>query len=272
VNVFSLYRDFFAFLKGTKRHFPKWPAYLQRYCEPHREFFDAYFSNFPSLDRDSLRERVERIRDGDYSRLESLVAVSPPEEIIRQAYRKCRKVTAPREEPEVYLFVGFFSPDAFVLPMKGKPVICFGLERFKDFSLMDILFAHEYAHFLTGWAKGKVRAAQEWKWRLLAEGLATAFTSLVLPERALSDHFLVRRDVLNWYQANEDRLRETYDPEKHAPVELLETFIRGKPELDIPARAGKYLGFLAVKKYIGRSPKRVEELLADKNLILSLEI
>jgi hypothetical protein len=272
VNVFSLYRDFFAFLKRTKRHSPKWPGYLRWYCEPHREFFDAYFSNFPSLDRDSLRERVERIRNGDYSRLESLVAVSPPEVIIRRAYRKCRKLAAPREEPDVYLLVGFFSPDAFVLTLRGKPVICFGLERFKDFSLMAILFAHEYAHFLTGWARGKVRTAWEWKWRLMAEGLATAFSSLVFPERPLSDHFLVRRDVLNWYQANEDRLRQIYNPERYAPDELLEIFVRGKPECDIPARAGKYLGFLAVKKYISGCPKTVEELLADKGRILSLEI
>jgi hypothetical protein len=137
---------------------------------------------------------------------------------------------------------------------------------------MRILFAHEYAHFLMSSSRGKVEASARWKWKLMAEGLATMFSSLAFPDRSLADHFLVRRDVLNWYQENKRLLRKIYDPKKLASAELLEIFVRGKPEFNIPPRAGKYLAFLAAKKYLGQEPERIKALLADKNLSLSLRI
>lgn len=30
-------------------------------------------------------------------------------QIIHEAYEKCIRIVAPREEPDVYLFIGFFS-------------------------------------------------------------------------------------------------------------------------------------------------------------------
>jgi hypothetical protein len=272
LKIYSLYRDFFAFLDNPTFHRPKWRAYYSTYYKPHRDFFEAYFSIFPLLDLESLRDRVESVKKGDYSGLRNLLALSPPEAIIERALRRCRQVTARDEEPDVYLFVGFFSPDAFIMNLKEKAVICFGLERYKDFNLMAILFAHEYAHFLMCQSPVKIAPELEWKWRLMAEGLATVFSSRAIPERPLADHFLVRRDALNWYAEKEDLLRKIYNPEESTSKEILEIFAQGKPELSIPPRAGKYLAFQAVKKYLGHEQERIEVLLADKKALLSLEI
>ena len=270
MKVYSLYKDFFSFLDKTMPYRPKWPTYFKIYYQPHQDFLESYFSSFPSLDLESLRERVERIKKGDYSRLRNLVAVSPPEAIIDQAHLRCRDVLAPNEEPEAYLFIGFFSPDGFVITLQGKPVICFGLERFKDLTLMRILFAHEYAHFLMRLSWETAEAEADWKLKLMAEGLATMFSLLSFPDQSLASHFLIRRDVLNWCQANESLLREIYIGTRFGTPELQEMFIIGKPELSIPARAGKYLAFRAIEKYLGQEGGRIQDLLEDKNLLLSL--
>ncbi len=190
--------------------------------------------------------------------------------MLHQAYERCRDILVPNEEPEAYLFVGFFSPDGFVMTLRGKPVICFGLERFKDLALMRILFAHEYAHFLMRLSWETAEAEDDWKLKLMAEGLATMFSVLSFPGQSLASHFLVGRDVLNWCQANESLLREIYNGTEFNPSELLEIFARGKPELGIPARAGKYLAFRVIENYLGQKPGRIKDLLEDKNLLLSL--
>lgn len=275
MKIYSLYRDFFQFLSKAAAFSPegKWKIYFNFYYRPHKDFLKAYFSHFPLLNFNSLKKRVEKIKEADYSQLRSLILASPPEKIISRAYERCRMVVPPKEEPEVYLFVGFFSPDGFVMEFKGKPVICFGLERFKDFSSLDILFAHEYAHFLLNSARGKVSQEEKAKWLLILEGIGTYFSRLAFPCRPLFDHFLFDRNVLNWCQANEQILRKIYCSQRYRPEELVDFYKKGSPELDLPPRAGKYLGFQAVKRYLAQAEERnISLLLSDKKIALSLEL
>ena len=273
MKVLSLYQDFFKFLEKITPHEEKWNIYFSCYYQPHEGFFENYFSRFPLIDNASLKQRVEAIKTSDYSTLKNLISVCNPEEIIKEAYEKCIKVVLPKEEPEVYLLIGFFSPDGFVMNLRGKPVICFGLERFKDFTLLRILFAHEYAHFLLNLSKRVVPEEEQLRWLLFSEGLATCFSLLVFPKYKLSDHLLFRRDRLNWCQENESYLREIYCSGKFSSKELMEFYDKGNPELNIPPRAGKYLGFQAVKRYLGQDRERnIRLLLSDKKLALSLEL
>jgi hypothetical protein len=273
MKVYSLYQDFFKFLEKIKLHQEKWNIYFSCYYQPNQEFFENYFSRFPLIDKASLKQRVEAIKAADYSRLKNLISVCHPEEIIKEAYEKSREVVLPNEEPEVYLLIGFFSPDGFVMHFRGKPVICFGLERFRDFSLLRILFAHEYAHFLLNLGLEEVPEDKRLKWLLISEGLATHFSLLTFPDSRLSDHFLFRRDRFNWCQENESFLREVFCRGEFSSKELMEFYDRGSSDLDIPPRAGKYLGFQAVKRYLGQDRIRnIRALLLDKNLALSLEL
>lgn len=70
------------------------------------------------------------------------------------------------------MFVGFFSPDGFVMNYNKKPVICFGLERFKDFELLKNLFVHEYAHFLLNREGEEIPAEKKFQWLIISEGMA----------------------------------------------------------------------------------------------------
>ncbi len=273
MNLYSLYGDFFKFLEKIPYSSKRWNIYFSYYYQIHQEFLDNYFSHFHLIDSLSLKQRVEAIRSSNYSRLKHLVSVCPPEGIIREAYERCIRIVPAKEEPDVYLFVGFFSPDGFVINFRAKPIICFGLERFKDFRLLRVLFAHEYAHFLLNLCGVDIGADLGLKWRLISEGIATYFSYLVYPKNDLSEHFLFSRERLNWCQANELYLREIYFSGKVSIQRLMEIYVKGAPELDIPPRAGKYLGYQAVKKYLAHEGKGgIGSLLSDKKIFLSLEI
>jgi hypothetical protein len=273
MKVFSLYRDFFVFLDKISPRSSKWEIYFTHYFKPHQEFLENYFSYFPLIDVSNLRERVERIKASHYSLQKHLTSFCPPEKIISESYEKCRSIVSSKEKPEVYLFVGFFSPDAFVMNFRGKPVICFGLERFRDFRLLRILFAHEYAHFLLNSSRGEIPEDKKLKWLLISEGIGTYFSSSAFPESKISDNLLMRRDRLNWCQEHEDYLRDIYCSGRFSSEELIDFFRKGNQELDIPPQAGKYLGFQAVRRYLAQSDeKNINSLFSDKKLVLSLEL
>ena len=225
------------------------------------------------MDFSNLRGRVNAVKSADYAQLKNLVSVCPPEKIIKDAYKICSKLVSPQEEPDVYLIVGFFSPEGFVMNFKGKPVICFGLERFRDFSLLKILFGHEYAHYLLNKSRGELPANEELKWLLVSEGIGTCFSQRAFPDHKLSDHLLFRRDKLNWCQENELILRKIYCSGKYSAKELMDFYAKGNPDLDLPPRAAKYLGYLAVKKYLAQKRNTsFRSLFKDKNLILSIDL
>lgn len=268
-----MYRDFFTFLDKIIPRSGKWEIYFTHYFKPHQEFLENYFSHFPLIDVTNLRERVERIKASDYSPQRHLTSVCPPETIIKESYEKCRSILSSKEEPGVYLFVGFFSPDAFVMNFRGKPVICFGLERFRDFRLLRILLAHEYAHFLLNLSSGEIPEDKKLKWLLISEGIGIYFSSLAFPECKISDHLLLRRDRLNWCQEHEGYLRDIHRSGRFSSEELIDFYGKGNQELDIPPRAGKYLGFQAVRRYLAQSDENnINSLFSDKKLALSLEL
>ncbi len=268
-----MYTDFFTFLKRITPQADKWALYDYIYYRPHQEFLKTYFSQFPLINFSNLRERVEKIKSTDYSQLKSLISVCPPEPIIREAYSKCKSIVSPELEPEVYLIIGFFSPDGFILNFKGNPVICFGLERFKDFKLMRILFAHEYTHYLLDRSRGEVPADKKFKWLLLSEGMGTYFSQLVFPEYTLSDHFLFRRDRLNWCQENESFLRETFFSGLYSDVQLIDMHRKGNTELNLPPHAGKYLGYTTIKEFFNQNKDmHPGSLFSEKKSLMKLNL
>lgn len=265
MKIFSIYQDFFRFLEKITDASKTWELYDKTYYRPNQDFLETYFARFPLIDAAALKQRVEAIKPSDYSHLQSLVSSSPPERIIKDAYKKCRTICPPTKEPTVYLFIGFFSPDAFVMDLMGHPVIGFGLERFKDFRLLKILFAHEYAHLLLTKSPKGIPEENALEWLLVSEGLATFFSSQVFPERSLSDHLLFRRDTLNWCLAHEDLIREIFTSEQYSEEELLDIYHKGSYELGIPPRAAKYLGYLAVVNH--PQPLIPSDLLKLKNTL-----
>ena len=96
-------------------------------------------------------------------------------------------------EPDVYLFVGFFSADGKTLEIQGQPAIALGLERFKDFRDLPLLVAHEYGHcaqkvLLKDIIPEEGRTLLSC---LMPEGLAVLFTEALYPEIPLHRHLFI---------------------------------------------------------------------------------
>jgi hypothetical protein len=273
LNVFSLYKDFFAFLDYKSFPVKKWKTYRAIYYHPHSKFLSTYFAHYPLLNSQSLRQRVETIKVSHYSALRHLIFVCPPEKLINEAYVRCVEIFPPENEPDVYLFIGFFSPDGFVMNYKKKPVICFGLERYRNFELLKILFVHEYAHYLLNQGSEEIPEVKRFHWLLMSEGLAAYLSTLAFPNRKLSDHLLFTNDKLNWCQKNESYIREKYFSRHLTPQDLISLYEQGDPYLDIPPRAGRYLGFRALQRYIDdRTDGEILGLFSDRNKAMALEI
>jgi len=246
--VFPIYRDFLRFLEALSRGESPWRAYQKYYAGPHGNFLRACWKAF-GIDEEALRARVERIRRGDYGLLEGLLQVEAPEEIALLVLRRCFRLVPPPEEPEVYLTVGFFSPDAFVVKVDDKPKIGFGLERFQDFGLLGLLVAHEYAHWLRRMSLG-FPDDENWRERLVSEGLAVLFSGQVFPE--LPPYRLLRlpRARWNWCLANEPLLWKR----------TASGTVFGE---DLPPRAWTYVAYRLVQGFAAEGGRDIRGLLTS---------
>jgi len=256
LKIIPLYKRFFRFLGHWRKGRPAWPVYWRHYCFPYWRFFAAYFSLFPLLDRQALKERVGAIRPQHYWRLRLLLRNNAAEKILRAVHERCFLQAYPEDFSPiiVYLIIGFFSPEAFLLALGGEKVIVFGLERFRDLSSLDLLYAHEYAHLLLGRKKIAIPQEKKAAWYLISEGLASWFSSQVLPERPLTDHLFLRRDRFNWCLENEDFLKDIFRSSAQDLEKIIRYEQQGEMSLGLPPRALHFLGYRVVENYIRQFP------------------
>ncbi len=266
--IVSAYRDFLRFLARLGKGRSAWELYQVCYLDHYRDFLLSYWSNFASMDLEQIRKRVERVKRNDYSNLESLLRTEEPEEIVRRALQRCGSVAPVPKEPTIYLMVGFFSSEGFVIRLKGKPVIGIGLERFRDLSSLGLILAHEYCHYLRSSlheevepGKGKTLGEM-----LLSEGLSAFFSQLVFPEKPLYDHLLITRARYNWCVENEDYLTRLAWSEFDSPRLVPVFFKMGSHKLGIAPRAGIYLGYSLLRDHQDRTGATFSQLLGLKCL------
>lgn len=194
--IYSVYRDFLKFLNSEGG---KWENYKKYYYDKHSDFLRKYWENFPEGFLESLKERVEKIKKEDYFHLISLLREYSLEKNIKFFLKKCQQFLK-LPAPDIYLIVGFFSDDGFVIEYKNKPVIGFGLERFKDFKNFPVLFTHEYCHYARRLFIKKEENISE---KIFSEGLACYFSSLVFPEFPVYSHLFLTRKEYNSLEEEE---------------------------------------------------------------------
>jgi len=264
--IFPLYRDFFRFLEGMQADGDPWEIYEEVYLRPHRDFLRAYWTAFfPGIDVATLRDRVRRVRRGHYAVLEHLVAGNDIDGAAAGVIELCRRRLPAIPEPDVYLMVGFFSADGFLVVLRGRPVIGVGLERYRDMRPLDIILAHEYGHFARQMILGSSRqgAAERLDEKLFSEGLSVHFSRQVFPGRSLGDHLLISRQRLNWCRENERILLELVRGRTGGDELIPALFGSGGLPRGLPPRTGMYLGYRLVEKVMAAGGGRsFEDLLA----------
>jgi uncharacterized protein YjaZ len=252
----SIYKDFLRFLDALETERP-WQAYERYYYHPHKVFLESYWRTFHWMDIRQIQERVMRVKRKDYSNVLSLLHETDVENWAREVFSKCMDVLKFSEEPQVYLMIGFFSADGFVLEVEEKPVIGFGLERFQSWRPFPILCAHEYAHYLRHLHRRDEPYLSErydaTSRSLLSEGIATAFSEIVFPEYPLREHLFLSEERFRWCRSNEAYLKDVFITARKGGGNFA-LFWKGEPDLNVPPRVGSYLGYSYVKSYLKGNP------------------
>lgn len=261
--LYLLYKDFVRFLQVLGGKADPWECYQRHYLQAHQDFLFAYWHHFRWMDLEQISQRVKRVRRGDYCCLETPPGGRPPEQIAQETLKRCQQIATATTEPEVYLFVGFFSADAFVMPLKGKPVIGVGLERFNDFSSLGIILAHEYCHWLRHCKIGDRPPTLGNK--LLSEGLAAVFSQLAFPNRPLHKYLFLSPERVSWCRQNLRLLLGLVQPEVES-CRLTDLFFK-EGNSEIPPRTGNYLGYRLVMEYVKRSGRQtIGDLISTENI------
>lgn len=250
--VWRLYEDFFSFLEH--RGEDPWEAYQRWYVKRHPRFFEAYFRTFPDLDAGAIADRVRGVKEGDYGLLRSLIAAEDPGLLAEEALGRSRAVLPLASEPSVFLFVGFFSADGFILEVEDQPSIALGLERFKSFRDLSLLTAHEYGHLVerslppgsSPPPAGILLSA------LRAEGLAVLFTERAFPEITLHRHLFLSPERLQWARENEEALLDLAGADLLSDKLLPVLFGPGDPAAGLPPRLGYFIARQRLRSCLNR--------------------
>ena len=251
-SIHTLYRNFFTFLNNKGEN--PWSDYCKYYIETDEEFFSSYFQCFTYSPK-MLKERVRKTEYSHYSYTDTLTKRNPPERIVEKIIRKCISIAPVSQKLNAYIIIGFFSADGFTIKVRGKPVIGIGLERMHDFSNLDIITAHEYAHFLRICYGFKSENLLE---RTVNEGIATHFSQIVLPEKTLPKHlFLTNAEFNRLLLKKNEILYAFHQAEGTGFYEIMKEKTRVK----------NFLGYFIIKEYLdSRKTWTINDILRIRSL------
>jgi hypothetical protein len=259
--VHCLYPDFFRFLDGIndegEREGRRWESFERMYFGRHSDILSTLWFECQTYSRENIRERVLAVKRGDYGELRSALFHYDLPGNTGAVLARCEGLTGP-VAADVYLLVGFFTPDAFVADFRGKPSICVGLERFRTFMHYPVLLSHEYCHLLMALRKG--RPGGDVADRAVREGLAVYFSRLAFPGE--SEH-----SCLFMKERGFRELLARYPSAREAAEELGRCRESGGGLFDWqwapnPPRAGYFFGYMLVREYVERTGLRdIRELI-----------
>jgi len=249
VSIHPIYQDFIRFIDALAagRGDP-WALYRTHYLEPNRTALSAWWEQCLGLPEETWMDRVRRIRAEEYEFLKAVIAEENLEDIVLDTMKRCRMVAALNPDPDVYLLVGFFSPDGFTFEVEGRWAIGIGLERLTTIRLVPLLLAHEYAHCYRR-SLGPPRNLGE---HLVNEGFAVEFSARAFPDRSDADHLLMRDSQVALLRQYESKLWRMFVRELDSEDEQhVSQMLYGPAGEDKQAsRAGVYLGWRLVSEFM----------------------
>lgn len=285
--VYCLYPDFFAFLDtlSAEREDEKrrWESFERMYLGRHRDVLSTLWFECQTYSGENIRERVRAIRGGDYGELRSALDQYDLPGSTDAILERCAGL-AGSAPADVYLLIGFFSPDAFVADFMGTPSICVGLERFRTFRHYPVLLSHEYCHLLL--ARQRDVAGVGVADRAVREGLAVYFSRLAFPgEREHSYLFMKERtfrELLARYPGTKEiveelrRCREDGNDLFHGQWGTSSPRGIVSPGAwvpdDLPPRAGYFFGYILVREYVERTGLRGPDELIGRCADISVDL
>jgi len=257
LNIHCYYRDFFLFLKMMNLEKDPWRAFRRYYFDRYRDYFSCLWFEYQGYTLKNIRERVLSIRKEDYSDVEEALKLYDIEESTRETLVHLRSILHYHEVCNIYLFIGFFSPDMFVMKFGGDYVICCGLERFHNFKNYPLLLSHEFCHFVHKKLHGEEEDTLSA--RLVNEGLSVYFSSVAFPGLRPYQYLFMKR-------ANYNTLEEKYPCIRKAILngEIKDDDLFHGASDKFPPRTGYFIGYKMVLEFVNRRGIKDTEKLIEK--------
>lgn len=256
MNIHCYYRDFFLFLKMMNLAKDPWRAFRRYYFDKYRDFFSCLWFEYQGYTLRNIRERVFSIKKEDYTDVEEALKLYDIEESTRETLAHARSILHYHGVCNIYLFIGFFSPDMFVMQFEDDYVICCGLERFHNFKYYPLLLSHEFCHFVHKKMHGEEDTLPL---RLVSEGLSVYFSTIAFPGLPQYQYLFMKRAHYNTLQENYPEIRKA----------LLNGDIKDEDlfhgtTVTFPPRTGYFIGYKMVTEYINRRGIKDIEKLIEK--------
>jgi hypothetical protein len=264
--VRCLYPDFFGFLdtleEEEKQPLSRWERFERLYFDKHSEILSNLWFRCQTYSRDDIRERVAAVKRGDYGQLRSALLRYDLPGATEAVLERCAGLAGPVPS-DVYLLVGFFSPDAFVADFGGGPSICVGLERFRTFGHYPVLLSHEYCHLLAAARTG--RPAGDVAHEAVGEGIAVYFSRLAFPDAGEHACLFMEerrfRDLLSRYPGAREAAEELGKGRESG----------GEARRLWPHREFYFLGYMLVREYVERTGVRAIGELIERRGDISVD-
>jgi len=262
MKIHCMYRDFFVFLRMINLEKDTWRAFKRYYYDKHSDFLSHLWHSYQCYTTRNIRERVRMIKKDDYADIENLLKIYDIEEKTHEVLMHCKRIYFDHSRCNVYILIGFFSPDAFVLWYKGRFVICVGLERFHDFKNYDILLAHEYFHYIQNKIHGPISG--HLVLQLIREGISVHFSRIAYPGRKEHEYLFLTEQALAGAKESYETIREKL---RQKSISREQLFSAASGELT--PRSGYYVGYRLVSEFIaGAEDKGPSALLGKEEQIL----
>jgi len=232
----------------------KWGSFKRYYFYNHRDFLSNLWFQYQGYTRKNIKERVNDIKKEDYAEVESQLKFYDIEDYTHDIITRCRNILYYPDILNIYLIIGFFSPDAFVIKYKDAYVICIGLERFHNFHTYPILLSHEFCHYVQN--KINSEPSDDIFYRLISEGIAVYFSKIVYPQKRDHVHvFLTERR----YMSIKENFKEILNIIKESKLKHEDLFRSHCNEL--PPRIGYFIGYRIITDFIKKTGIRDVEYL-----------
>jgi len=262
VKIHCLYRDFFLFLRMVNLESDSWAAFKHYYFEKHRDFLSHVWYEFQKYSPGNIRERVAMLKKEDYAQIENELKLFDIEEHTREVVQHCKDLLHDPDPCNVYLFIGFFSPDGFVTRYHGSHVVCIGLERFSTFRDFNILLSHEYCHHILNKRGGECE--ESLARRVVREGMAVYFSKIAYPGKAEERYLFMKEERVHWLGDKYESILEKIRKGELKPGDLF-----GPQSEILPPRTGYYVGYRLVDDFVRRTGvSDIQFLIKDENKIL----
>lgn len=281
MRLHDLYRDF----EAAWRRSPTWESIREGYVVPHQRFLAHYHRNWveggpvdPAVVEEDYRKAWAE-RPGAAAALVQRLAHQPLAALVEAACRAPEAYLRPRQEVQIYGFVGLETTSAAQLLVDGQPAVALALEPWggdflglpMDWEDLPLLMAHEYTHVVRytesdsrlarafregGFDYGRALNTQPLLEFLVDEGLGVYLSQQMTPETDDRRALLFREDDLRWCHAHEAELWAGVQPQlmKTPGFPGYRRYFSVAAE-GLPPRTGYFLGYRLVSRFLAEHPE-----------------